>query len=163
MTSNLLRFEVGTPRLGWAQVAVTYQDFKLAFLASKTPWDSIGALADAAHVMLAEQKVGEVKWHMEPGAFLFRLVPRGDRAVFEILEFVDWKLRRAPRANPVFRVEYGARSLASSIWRSLRRLEGTVNPESYEREWRHPFPAAKIRQLGAALRAKAKPEEGTAE
>jgi hypothetical protein len=163
MKSNLIRFEVGAPRLGWSQVRVTYQDFKLAFLASKTPWDSIGELADAALAILAERKVGEARWHMEPGAFLFRLLPRGDRTALEILEFVDWKLRRAPRDNPVFRVEFETKALASSIWRALRRLEGSVKPEAYENEWRHPFPGPAIKRLGDALRAAKEAKQDAAE
>jgi len=154
MNSNIIRFDVGVPRLRWSQIAISYQDFKIAFLASKTPWDSIGELAAAARAVFVGGSVGEARWHTEPGAFLFRLVPRGDRTTFEILEFEDWKLRRAPRRNPVFRVEVGTRSLASSIWRTLRRLEGRVDAENYEREWGHPYPGGVVKELGAALRAK---------
>jgi hypothetical protein len=153
MKANLIRFEIGAPRLGWAQVNIASGDFQWQFLASKTPWDSIADFAAAAIDVIGGRSA-LVKWHIDPGVFLFRFAPNGERTLFEIHEFVDWDLRRPARRGAVFSWEYETRTLASAVWRSLRRLEGTVAKETYAREWARPFPTEVVKQLGAALRQK---------
>ena len=153
MKISSLRLEVGPPRLGWAEMTVTFEDFRLSVLASNTPWDSIADLAAAAHGHVSRRSVEVVRWHIDPGAFLFRLVPNGERSVFEIFEFADSSMRWPPRPDPIFFVELGTKSLGGSILRCLRRLEGRVSADAYLQEWRHPFPTSAVKQLGDALKA----------
>jgi hypothetical protein len=153
MKANLIRFEIGAPRVGWTQVSVESGDFHWKFLASYTPWDSIADFANAGNDLISGRSA-QVKWHLEPGVFVFRFHFGGGRSTFEILEFVDRDLRRPPRPDPIPLMEFGTKTLASAVWRSLRRLEGTVDKETYAKEWRGPFPTEAVKQLGAALRQK---------
>ena len=139
--------------MGWTQVSVASGDFHWKFLASKSPWDSISDFAAAANEVISGRSA-IVKWHIDPGVFMFRFASNGDRALFEIHEFMDWDLRRPARPGAVFSMEYGTKTLASAVWRSLRRLEGTISKETFAKEWGRPFPSEAVKQLGSALRPK---------
>ena len=161
MKPNLIRFEIAAPRMGWTQVSVASGDFHWKFPASHTPWDSIADFGTAANDLM-RGRAAQVKWHLDPGVFAFRFHSNADRATFEIHEFTDWDLQRPARRGPVFVSEFGAKTLTSAVWRSLRRLEGTVEREVYQREWRHPFPSEVVKQLGDALRRKKSSNEDPA-
>lgn len=140
------------PRVGWSHVGVECGDFTWQFLASNSPWDSIAELADAALGMLAGQPMTQARFHIEPGAFVFRFTRTRTTSRFELLEYMDPRLRRPAHSEPIYIFEASKEAMAGAIWRSLRRLEGSVKADVYQAEWKHPFPAAAVRHLGDAIR-----------
>jgi hypothetical protein len=152
MKTTRLKFEISVPRVGWSHVGVECGDFTWQFLASNSPWDSIAELADAALGVLAGQPMAQARWHIEPGAFVFRFTRHGTISRFELLEYMDPRLRHPAHSEPIFIFDSDKVAMASAIWRSLRRLEGSVQPDVYQAEWKRPFPDHAVRRLGEAIR-----------
>lgn len=109
-------------------------------------------LADAALGVLAGQPMVQARWHIEPGAFVFRFTRHGTTSRFELLEYMDPRLRHPAHSEPIFIFDSDKVAMAGAIWRSLRRLEGSVKPDAYQTEWKRPFPDHAVRRLGEALR-----------
>jgi hypothetical protein len=145
-----LLLRIGPPDHGWVSIQLTVPGVDLRFVASSIPNDSIGDLAQAASALVVGLLDQNVIWNTEPEIYGFSFRGTGQQVQFVIQRFPDAR-RRTP-GLPVAAVNSNAETIARTVWRTLRRLQGTVPAEEYARSWGHPFPNETVERLGAALR-----------
>ena len=78
----------GTPQHGWLPVDFHYQDFHLDFSASVVLNDSIDELYDAIF-KLEDSEARQVIWWLEPAAYFFDFVRKGQNITLTISETQD--------------------------------------------------------------------------
>lgn len=150
--TDKMRMDIEPPHEGWATVRLTAPGVRLEFTASYTPRDSIGELARVTAGLLAGLPEQVVVWNTEPVEYEFRFATEGGQTRLEIHRYSDRRRRRRRAEVPVAVVAGDTIDIARTIWRGLRRLQGTVAAEAFAATWRHPFPASTVEQITEQLR-----------
>ena len=133
---------------GWATVRLTLPNWEIEFVASYTPRDSISDLANATAGLISGIDRHVVIWNTEPMKFEFRIVTEDARTQFEVYQYSDSRQRMPDDDSPIA-VFIGDRAIiARSLWRGLRRLQGSVSLEEFATSWRHQFPVETVERIG---------------
>jgi hypothetical protein len=138
---------------GWATVRLTVAEVCLEFIASYTPRDSIGELAQAAAGLLAGVPEQIVVWNTEPEEYEVQFSATGGRTQLKVRRYPDYRRRGRHIEALVASVDDDTIRIVRAIWRGLRRLCGAVTAEEFVASWGHPFPAATVERIGDQLRA----------
>jgi hypothetical protein len=147
-----LRLDIEAPAHGWAAVRLTAPGASLEFTASYTPRDSISDLARAAAQSLAGVPEQVVAWNTEPVEYEFRFMTSAGRTRLEVHLFPDTRRPRRGVEAPTALAEGDTPAIARTVWRALRRLQGSMSADEFAATWGHPFPAATVERLGEGLR-----------
>ena len=151
--SDGLRVDIEPPQNGWTTVRLTVADVGLEFIASYTPRDSIGDLAQAAAGLLDGVPEQVVVWNTEPEEYEFQFSAVGGRTHLKVRRYPDHR-RRGRRIEALgASVDDDTIRIVRAIWRGLRRLCGAVTAEEFVASWGHPFPIATVERIGEQLRA----------
>jgi len=91
-----------------------------------------------------------VKFHEEPATvdFVMNRSSQGSAVTVRLVRYADH--RRHLPGDMILLLEVPALELGRSVWRALRQLESRSRA-TYERQWRHQFPAAMVELLGSRL------------
>lgn len=142
------------PEHGWMRMILRARGAQAAEIdGSYTPNDWVGDLVSAVTYLAKGGTEASVGIALEPGLVTLR---------FEQVDVVPDEVRfTARRHENKGATGKGSRILTDDIqrgelcvtfWRAFRRLASQIDAAAYEEAWGHPFPAAKIEELGPFVR-----------
>jgi len=150
----VIRVEFDRPAHGWMGLRVQAGQAVLSVSASAVPRDSIGDLAGAICFVLKGGPEAVVVWNEEPAEYEFRLSKEGEDVRLVVQSFAGGGRRRGG-GKQVLAVSGGRLEVCRPFWRALRRLQASMPANEYRAAWGHPFPDAKMSELGLLLKPNA--------
>jgi hypothetical protein len=115
---------------------------------SYTPEDSIEILAEAVDAIVTNPVKRTAVFY--DGSRRHELVFERTEDRVDIRVF-SWSGGAESSPEERLSLVLNSRLTGKLFWRALRQLEGRFEGQSYESEWRHPFPTRLVAQLGARL------------